>query len=136
MRFLDNMKWPHDCSHVDLPIHCRQYTNREKITAHNRRPHDKNNQNRNGCPQGQFHLRRYGAQIRRWEDIVFSTVEVGADSDLVVDYIEYLKEKFQDNYLDIECGYEAGRLGYVLYAELKAKEVKQAILAPTMMMTP
>lgn len=70
------------------------------------------------------------------KDIIFSTVKIGADVDLVIDYIKKLKEKLQDSNLDIECGYEAGCLGYVPYAELKARGVKCIILAPTTMMAP
>ncbi|WP_290451680.1 IS110 family transposase [Faecalibaculum rodentium] len=70
------------------------------------------------------------------KDTVFSTIKTGPHADLVVDYIDHIREKMQDDDLDIECGYEAGCLGYVLYAELKARGVKCTILAPTTMMAP
>ncbi len=56
------------------------------------------------------------------KDTVFSTIKTGPHADLVIDYIDHLREKLQDEDLDIECGYEAGCLGYVLYAELKARK--------------
>lgn len=37
---------------------------------------------------------------------------------------------------DIRCGYEAGCLGYSLYNQLTAANVKCVILAPTTMLTP
>ncbi|MDE6640139.1 MAG: hypothetical protein K2K63_06425 [Acetatifactor sp.] len=41
-----------------------------------------------------------------------------------------------DNQYDIQCGYEAGCLGYSLYNQLTAAAVKCVILAPTTMLTP
>ncbi len=67
---------------------------------------------------------------------VFSTIKTGPHAALVFDYIDHLREKLQDEDLDIECGYVAGGLGYVLYAELKARGVTCTILAPTTMMAP
>lgn len=51
-------------------------------------------------------------------------------------FIENLKQKLGggDDY-SIECGYEAGCLGYSLYNQLTASGVKCVILAPTTMLT-
>ena len=52
-------------------------------------------------------------------------------------FIENLKMKLGlDNEYDIQCGYEAGCLGYSLYNQLTAAGVKCVILAPTTMLTP
>ena len=51
-------------------------------------------------------------------------------------FIENLKLKLGlDNQYDIQCGYEAGCLGYSLYNQLTAAGVKCVILAPTTMLT-
>ena len=52
-------------------------------------------------------------------------------------FIENLRMKLglNDEY-DIQCGYEAGCLGYSLYNQLTAAGVKCVILAPTTMLTP
>lgn len=52
-------------------------------------------------------------------------------------FIENLKLKLglNDEY-DIQCGYEAGCLGYSLYNQLTAAGVKCVILVPTTMLTP
>lgn len=70
------------------------------------------------------------------KDIYYSTITIPAQTDLVLDYIQNLKIKLGTENLDIECGYEAGCLGYTLYAELTAKGIKCTILAPTTMMAP
>jgi transposase len=51
-------------------------------------------------------------------------------------FIEKVRQKLDpyDTY-DIECGYEAGCLGYSLYNQLTAAGVKCVILAPTTMLT-
>lgn len=46
-----------------------------------------------------------------------------------------MKLGINDQY-DIQCGYEAGCLGYSLYNQLTAANVKCVILAPTTMLTP
>ena len=52
-------------------------------------------------------------------------------------FIENLKLKLGlKNEYDIQCGYEAGCLGYSLYNQLTASGVKCVILAPTTMLTP
>ena len=68
---------------------------------------------------------------------IFATVQVEADYKNVILFIENLKEKLgrNDTY-DIQCGYEAGCLGYTLYNQLTQAGVKCVILAPSTMMTP
>ena len=48
-----------------------------------------------------------------------------------MDVIKRFKEKHNQDELDITCGYEAGCLGYYLYHELEARDIKCVILAPT-----
>ena len=70
------------------------------------------------------------------EDRVFATVQVTPDYKNIVLFIENLKQKLgRKNTYDIECGYEAGCLGYSLYNQLTAAGVKCVILAPTTMLT-
>ena len=70
------------------------------------------------------------------EDRVFANIQVTADYKNLLMFLESLKQKLgmQDTY-DIECGYEAGCLGYSLYNQLTAAGVKCVILAPTTMLT-
>jgi len=70
------------------------------------------------------------------EDRVFANIQVTPDYKNILMFIENLKLKLglQDTY-DIECGYEAGCLGYPLYNQLTASGVKCVILAPTTMLT-
>ncbi len=51
----------------------------------------------------------------------------------IVKIINNLRSEFKDDELDIECGYEAGCLGYSLYHDLTKKNIKCKILAPTTM---
>lgn len=71
------------------------------------------------------------------EDRIFANIKVTADYKNILMFIENLKLKLglNDEY-DIECGYEAGCLGYSLYNQLTAAGVKCVILAPTTMLTP
>lgn len=70
------------------------------------------------------------------EDRVFATVQVAPDYKNIILFIENLKQKLgRKNTYDIECGYEAGCLGYSLYNQLTAAGVKCVILAPTTMLT-
>lgn len=71
------------------------------------------------------------------EDRVFANIKVTPDSKNVLQFIENLKKKLgpSDTY-SIECGYEAGCLGYSLYHQLTNAGVKCVILAPTTMLTP
>ena len=71
------------------------------------------------------------------EDRVFATIKVTPDYKNILMFIEKLKMKLgMDNQYDIQCGYEAGCLGYSLYNQLTAAGVKCVILAPTTMLTP
>lgn len=69
-------------------------------------------------------------------DRVFGEVQVAPDYKEVIFFIESLKMKLgpNDNY-SIECGYEAGCLGYTLYHQLTGAGVKCVILAPTTMLS-
>ena len=71
------------------------------------------------------------------EDRIFATVNVAPDYKNILMFIESLKMKLgmYDKH-DILCGYEAGCLGYSLYNQLTAANVKCVILAPTTMLTP
>ena len=71
------------------------------------------------------------------EDRIFGQVQVAPDYKEVICFIESLKMKlgFFDHY-SIECGYEAGCLGYTLYHQLMGAGIKCVILAPTTMLTP
>lgn len=70
------------------------------------------------------------------EDRVFAIIQVTPDYKNILMFIENLKLKLgsKDTY-DIECGYEAGCLGYSLYNQLTSAGVKCVILAPTTMLT-
>lgn len=71
------------------------------------------------------------------DDRIFATIDVAPDYKNILLYIENLKMKLGMDYeYDIQCGYEAGCLGYSLYNELTAANVKCVILAPTTMLTP
>lgn len=70
------------------------------------------------------------------EDRIFATVKVTPDYKNILMFIESLKTKLGiDNKYDIQCGYEAGGLGYSLYNQLTKAGVKCVILAPTTMLT-
>ena len=70
------------------------------------------------------------------EDRIFREVQVAPDYKEVICFIESLKMKLgPDNKYSIECGYEAGCLGYTLYHQLTGAGVKCVILAPTTMLT-
>ena len=71
------------------------------------------------------------------DDRVFATIKVTPDYKNILMFIENLKLKLglNDEY-DIQCGYEAGCLGYSLYNQLTSAGVKCVILAPTTMLTP
>ena len=70
------------------------------------------------------------------EDRIFANIKVTADYKNILMFIENLKLKLgrNDTY-DIECGYEAGFLGYSLYNRLTEAGIKCVILAPTTMLT-
>ena len=69
------------------------------------------------------------------EDRIYGEVQVAPDYKEVICFIESLKMKlgFYDDY-SIECGYEAGCLGYTLYHQLTGAGIKCVILAPTTML--
>ncbi len=70
------------------------------------------------------------------EDRIFATIKVTPDYKNILMFIENLKLKpGLNNQYDIQCGYEAGCLGYSLYNQLTAAGVKCVILAPTTMLT-
>jgi transposase len=70
------------------------------------------------------------------EDRVLANITVGPDHKNVLDFIRRIKEKMdpkgQDE-INVECGYEAGCLGYSLHNQLTACRIKCTILAPTTM---
>ena len=70
------------------------------------------------------------------EDRIFTNIQVTPDYENVIQFIDNLKERLgsSDSY-SIECGYEAGCLGYSLYHQLTKAGVKCTILAPTTMLT-
>lgn len=70
------------------------------------------------------------------EDRIFGEVQVAPDYKEVICFIESLKMKLGlDHEYSIECGYEAGCLGYTLYHQLTEAGIKCVILAPTTMLT-
>ena len=70
------------------------------------------------------------------DDRILAEVKVPAESRYIVQFIENLKKKLgSSGKYSIECGYEAGCLGYSLYHQLTAKDVKCVIPAPTTMLT-
>ena len=70
------------------------------------------------------------------EDRIYGEVQVSPDYKEVLCFIASLKAKLGlDHDYSIECGYEAGCLGYTLYHQLTDAGVKCVILAPTTMLT-
>lgn len=70
------------------------------------------------------------------EDRIFTNIQVTPDYKNVIQFVDNLKKRLgsSDSY-SIECGYEAGCLGYSLYHQLTKAGVKCTILAPTTMLT-
>ena len=72
------------------------------------------------------------------EDQILANITAGPDHKNVLDFIRRIKEKMdpkgQDE-IDVECGYEAGCLGYSLFHTLTACKLKCRILAPTTMLS-
>ena len=70
------------------------------------------------------------------DDRVFGEIQVEPDYKEVVAFIASLKLKLgMDDDYSIECGYEAGCLGYTLYHQLTDAGIKCVILAPTTMLS-
>jgi transposase len=70
------------------------------------------------------------------DDRIFANIDVTPDYRNILQFIDNLKKKLGDSdTYDIECGYEAGCLGYSLYKQLNNAGVKCVILAPTTMLT-
>ena len=70
------------------------------------------------------------------EDRIYGVIQVAPDYKEVLSFIDSLKMKLGfDNEYSIECGYEAGCLGYTLYHQLIEAGIKCVILAPTTMLT-
>jgi transposase len=63
---------------------------------------------------------------------VFYVQKMEPDYKLILKYLEWVRTQFNGNAQFI-CGYEAGCLGYTLYHQLTAHNVKCIILAPTTM---
>ena len=70
------------------------------------------------------------------EDRIFGELQVAPDYKEVIAFINTLQLKLglNDDY-SIECGYEAGCLGYTLYHQLTNAGIECVILAPTTMLT-
>ena len=68
---------------------------------------------------------------------VLARATVGPDYKNIIDFISKLKNtlKVTDKECDIQCGYEAGCLGYSLYMQLTKAGIKCVILAPSTMLT-
>lgn len=70
------------------------------------------------------------------DEHVIMSVDTTPECSSIITFIEQLKNKLgNDNEYDIECGYEAGCLGYSLYKQLTNKGIKCTILAPSTMLT-
>ena len=70
------------------------------------------------------------------EDRIYGEIQVAPNYQEVIDFIDCLKKKLGSNdQYSIECGYEAGCLGYTLYHQLTNAGIKCVILAPTTMLT-
>lgn len=71
------------------------------------------------------------------DDRVFANIKVTPDYKNILMFIDNLKQKLgpSDDYL-IECGYEAGCLGFYLRNKLVSAGVSCTILAPTTMLAP
>ena len=70
------------------------------------------------------------------EDRVYGELQVAPDYREIIAFINTLELKLGlDNEYSIECGYEAGCLGYTLYHQLTNAGFNCVILAPTTMLT-
>ena len=66
------------------------------------------------------------------EDKLQYIQKVEPDYKMILKYLEQLRKRYPEG-SEIECGYEAGCLGYTLYHQLTDHGVKCVILAPTTM---
>ena len=67
---------------------------------------------------------------------VLAQITITPDYKLILNFIRQVKEKMDPkgkDEINVECGYEAGCLGYSLYHQLTACKIKCTILAPTTM---
>ena len=70
------------------------------------------------------------------EDRIFGEIQVAPDYKEVICFIEAVKLKLGlDNDYSVECGYEAGCLGYSLYHQLTRAGIHCVILAPSTMLS-
>ena len=73
------------------------------------------------------------------KDRFLACSKVASDYKNILSFIRELKKQLkelgEDKEYDIECGYEAGCLGYSLYRDLTSAGIKCTILAPTTMLT-
>lgn len=70
------------------------------------------------------------------ENRVLAQATVDPDHKFIIEFIQQILKKMdpeRKDEIDLECGYEAGCLGYSLYHTLTAKKIKCTILAPTTM---
>ena len=73
------------------------------------------------------------------EGTILAVNKVAPDVSLILDFIRKIKHNMDPmnrDQIDVECGYEAGCLGYYLHDHLTARKLKCTILAPTTMMSP
>ena len=69
---------------------------------------------------------------------VLAQITIAPDYKLILNFINRVKGKMDPkgkDEINVECGYEAGCLGYSLYHHLTNAGVKCVIMAPTTMMT-
>ena len=70
------------------------------------------------------------------EDRVYGEIQVAPDYKEVIAFIDAMELKLgPDDHYSIQCGYEAGCLGYTLYHQLKDAGFDCVILAPSTMLT-
>ena len=106
------------------------------ITTYKGGHNEKNTKDRNGCPQCTNYTLCAMEPVFGAEDRFYATIQVSPDYKNILLFIEKVKQKLDPNdTYDIECGYEAGCLGYSLYNQLTSAGVKCVILAPTTMLT-
>lgn len=65
--------------------------------------------------------------------VVLGETKIASDVNLIIKFIDSVKNRLGEVDVDVKTGYEAGCLGYSLYWQLKAKDIDCDILAPTTM---